>query len=96
MTIISSRLGRLAADVAVGIAAVFDVHAASASVASLAAKGAISPRAALFPILIAFSANTLTKLSVALATGGIRYGLTVAAGLLVIMAAAWLPLLWIG
>ena len=95
MAVISSRLGRLAADVAVAIAALFDVHAASASVVSLAAKGAISPRAALFPILIAFSANTLTKLSVAFVTGGIRYGLAVGAGLLVIIAAAWLPLLWI-
>lgn len=95
MTIISSRLGRLAADVAVGFAALFDVHAASASVVSLAAKGAISPRAALFSILVALSANTLTKLAVALATGGRRYGLPVAAGLLAIVAAAWLPLLWI-
>ena len=95
MTIISSRLGRFAADVAVAIAALFDVHAASASVVSLAAKGAISPRAALFPILVALSANTLTKLFVALATGGMRYGVAVAAGLLVIIAAAWLPLLWI-
>lgn len=95
MAVISSRLGRFAADLAVGIAALFDVHAASASVVSLAAKGAISPRAALFPILLALSANTASKLSVAFATGGLRYGLGVAAGLLLIIGAAWLPLLWL-
>ena len=95
MAIISSRLGRFAADVAIGAAGLFDVHAASASVASLAAKGAISPQAALFPMLVALSANTVSKLSVAFATGGLRYGFGVGLGLLLIIAAAWLPLLWI-
>ena len=95
MSIISSRLGRLAANAAVAIAALFDVHAASASVVSLAAKGAISPEAALFPILVALSANTLSKLSAAFAAGGPRYGVAVAAGLLAILAAAWLPFVWI-
>ena len=61
----------------------------------LAAKGAISPQAALFPILATLSANTLSKLAAAFAAGGFRYGFAVAAGLLVIIAAAWLPLFWI-
>ena len=35
------------------------------------------------------------ELVVAFVTGGIRYGFAVAGGLLVIIAAAWLPLFWI-
>lgn len=95
MAIISSRFGHLAANIAVAFAALFDVHAAAASVVSLAAKGAISPQNALVPVLVALSANTLTKLSAAFLAGGSRYGLTVAAGLLLVIGAAWLPLLWI-
>ena len=59
--IINSWLGNNAASVAVGIAGLFDVHAAATSTLSLAAKGVIRPSAVLLPILIAFSTNTVSK-----------------------------------
>ena len=93
--IINSWLGNNAASVAVGIAGLFDVHAAATSTLSLAAKGVIRPSAVLLPILIAFSTNTVSKVVAAFSTGGLRYGLPVTTGLLGIAAAAWLPLVWV-
>ena len=95
MAIINSWLGTNASSAAAGIAGLFDVHAAAASTLSLAAKGAIAPSAVLFPILIAFSTNSVSKVVAAFSTGGVRYGVPVTAGLLSIAAAAWLPALWI-
>jgi uncharacterized membrane protein (DUF4010 family) len=89
-------LGDAAAGAAATIAGAFDVHAAAASTLSLAAGGRIADTACLLPILAAFTANTASKLVAAFVGGGVRYGAQVALGLLLTLAAAWLPLLLAG
>jgi uncharacterized membrane protein (DUF4010 family) len=71
-----------------------DVHAAAASVFSLAAGGAISSADVLFPLLLAFTTNTVSKLVAAWAAGGTPYAVRVAAGLLALAAAVWAPWCW--
>ncbi len=95
MALVNARYGQAAAGVAVGIAGLFDVHAAAASTLALASSGTITAPAVLFPILIAFSTNTASKLAAAFLSGGVSYGIPVAAGLLCIAAAAWCPVLFV-
>lgn len=65
-----------------------DTHSAAASVASLARTQAVGVNAALWAIGLAVSANTVTKLWVAVA-GGRRYFLGLAPGLIAMLAALW-------
>ncbi len=94
MALVNTRYGQAAAELTGALAGFFDVHAAAASTLSLAASGALGSPSVLMPILIAFSTNTVSKLAGAFVAGGARYGLPVAGGLLAVVAAAWLPLLW--
>lgn len=77
------------------LAGLLDFHAAAASVLSLGATGAASPRAIALALLLALSANTLSKAVAAFAAGGRRYGMRIGAGLALILLAAWLPY-WLG
>jgi len=95
MRFANAHWGYIGAEVASAVSGIFDVHASATSTLSLAASGAIEPAAVLRPILVAFSTNTLSKLVAAFATGGARYALPVAAGLIAIALAAWVPLLWL-
>lgn len=74
------------------IAGFVDVHAASISAATLAANGALSASGAAFPIVIALSTNTVTKIVMAFSAGGGAFAARVSAGLVLIVAAAWLGL----
>jgi len=85
--------GARALDLVAGLTGFADVHAASASVMSLAAGGSIPAASVLLPILVAFTTNASSKAVVAWTTGGRRYALRVGAGLLVLSAAVWAP--WI-
>jgi len=87
----ASRFGRGAADVGAALAGFVDVHAAAASIFALAAGGTLAPADVLRPLLLGFTTNTASKLVAASAAGGRRYGLRVAAGLLVLAAAMWSP-----
>jgi len=79
--------------VSAALAGFFDVHAAATSVLSLASKGTV-PRAELVTaVLLVFSTNTISKLVAALSAGGFAYGIRVAAGLLLVAAAIWAPVL---
>ena len=70
-----------------------DVHAAAASVLSAASEHDLSNRQLILAILLAYSANTVSKCLVACASGGLRYGVTTSAGLLFIVLAAWLGII---
>jgi uncharacterized membrane protein (DUF4010 family) len=96
VSLADAYLGDRAATAATAIAGAFDVHAAATSVLSLAAGGKLTIAAIRAPILIAFSANTISKLVAAFAGGGRAYGIEVGVGLIVTVAAAWLPLLLLG
>jgi uncharacterized membrane protein (DUF4010 family) len=86
-------LGGTAAGTAAALAGAFDVHAAAASTLSLAASGKLTLSAVQMPILAALSANTISKLGAAFVAGGRSYGTQVGAGLILTLAAAWIPLL---
>jgi len=90
----SRYLGDAAAGATAAMAGAFDVHAAAASTLSLAAGGKIACAAVRLPILAALSANTVSKLIAAFASGGRSYGTQVGLGLLLTLAAAWIPLLF--
>jgi uncharacterized membrane protein (DUF4010 family) len=80
------RTGLLAAAAAAGLG---DAHAPAISVASLVAGGKMPFGAAVLPILIGMSANTLTKVVLAFVSGGPRFALQVVPGLLLAIGAAW-------
>lgn len=90
----TAQFGRLALSVGAALAGLADVHAASASVLSVAAAGEVEPSAAVSGVLLAFTANTLSKLVAASGAGGMAYGMRVSAGLLLVVAGMWAPLLW--
>jgi len=68
-----------------------DVHAATASVLSLASGGKIAVADVNLPILLALTTNSGSKAVAAFVGGGPRYGLRVSLGLLLLLAAAWSP-----
>ena len=76
------------------LAGLAEVHAASGSVLSLAGSGVISPREALFAVLLALSTNTLSKLVAAALSGGAAFATRVGLGLAIILLAAWTPYWW--
>jgi uncharacterized membrane protein (DUF4010 family) len=87
----TARYGASAAGATAAAAGFVDVHAAAASVVSLAAGGKLPPSAVLLPVLIAFTTNSISKFVAAWGTGGGRYALRVGAGLLALVAAVWAP-----
>ncbi len=87
----TQRYGAVALGMLAGLAGFADAHAAAASVMSLAAGGKIPADAVLLPVLLAFTANTVSKIVVAWTMGGRAYTLRVGAGLGVLTAAVWMP-----
>lgn len=92
---ITGRFGHTALAAGSALAGFADVHAAAASVLSIAAATAVPRTGVLQAVLLAFTMNTVSKLAAAFGAGGSAYGLRVAAGLLLVVAAMWAPLLWI-
>jgi uncharacterized membrane protein (DUF4010 family) len=74
----------------VAMAGLADVHAASAAVFGLSAHGQLPASGVVVPMLLAMSANSLSKAVGAVASGGLRYGLSVISGLVAMMGCAWL------
>jgi uncharacterized membrane protein (DUF4010 family) len=68
-----------------------DVHAAAASAAVLVPGGKLAPEAVVLPVLTALSTNSVSKCVMALAMGGRAYAARVVPGVLIILAALWLP-----
>jgi len=91
----NAKFGHLAASIGTALAGFFDVHAASASVFSLAGNATIETKQALLPMLLAITTNTISKAVGAYVGGGAAYALRVGAGLAVVLTAAWAPLLWL-
>lgn len=71
-----------------------DAHATAAAVASLFQQGAIAESTLVLAVLLAFSSNSVSKCVAAFVAGGMRYGLAVSVGLLLIALAAWSPWAW--
>lgn len=73
-----------------GVAGLTDAHAAAASVASLVEGKALLPAAAVIPVMIGLSANTLMKAIFSASLGSRTYAAEVIPGLALGLLAAWL------
>lgn len=83
------RYGTAGASIGIAVAGLADAHSSSASAATLAAHGSMSNAAAMVSILLAITANTVSKAVVAFVSGGKAFGLRVGLGLVVMLAALW-------
>jgi uncharacterized membrane protein (DUF4010 family) len=88
-TLIEREIGAAGAVIAAAIAAFADAHAASASIASVHAAGQIDIMTASIAVLACLSTNTLTKTTLAIASGPRSYWVPVVLGVLTIGIAAW-------
>ena len=87
------HFGETGALITAGLAALVELHAAAASLAQLNALGALELSAAQRGVLIVMATASIAKSVLAFFSGGLRYGLYVAGGLFVMMAAASLVML---
>lgn len=72
-----------------------DTHATAISIASLVSAGKLKPESGVFPVLLGFTTNTLTKVVVAFTVGGYRFALKLLPGLIAVVMAAFLGM-WLG
>jgi uncharacterized membrane protein (DUF4010 family) len=91
---LSNAWGELGIWAAALFAGFADVHAATASVLSAGVVHDLSAQQLSVAILLAYSANTLSKCLAAWIAGGSRYGASTSAGLLFIVMAAWLSIIF--
>lgn len=90
---LGERFGSAGVLVTTMLVALAEVHAAAAGVAQLQLSGTVPLDVACWGILGVLSASSLAKIVLAFASGGMRYGLQVATGLIAMSCAAWLGLL---
>ena len=88
--VLGEGFGAAGVIVAAALGGLVDTHSAAIAVATLAATGKLAPTDTVLPILIALSTNTLSKIVLALASGGPAFALRVVPGLVIVIAAAWL------
>lgn len=87
---VNQWLGSAGLALAAGLAGFADTHSAAISVASLSAAGKITASDAALPILVGLTTNTITKIVVAITTGGRSFALRIVPGLLLVILGAWL------
>ncbi|MDR2300090.1 MAG: DUF4010 domain-containing protein [Comamonas sp.] len=90
---LGERFGSAGVLITTMLVALAEVHAAAAGVAQLQVSGSVPLDVACWGILGVLGASSLAKTVLAFASGGMRYGLRVAAGLIAMPCAAWLGLL---
>jgi len=89
---IERQFGLAGATVGIALAGFADAHSAATSALSLAHAGAIDGPTLARCVFIAVTTNTASKMLFAFVNGGPRYGAWISAGLLTILAAAWVSL----
>lgn len=87
---LKEQFGQMGLVVALGIAGLADVHAPTIAVASQAAAGKLAVEAAVMPILVAFSTNTMAKALVAATSRCAAYAKPLIIGLALQVMAMWL------
>lgn len=92
--LVDAQFGERGLAVAAAAAGFADTHSPAASVAALVASGRITASASALPILLALTANTITKAVLAAVGGGRRFALQVIPGLVLVIAGAWLAALF--
>jgi uncharacterized membrane protein (DUF4010 family) len=75
--------------VAAAAAGFVDTHSAAIAIASLVASGKMTATDAVFPILAAFSTNTISKMIFAWSSGSRTFALRLIPGLILVAGAAW-------
>jgi uncharacterized membrane protein (DUF4010 family) len=85
---LADALGDAGILLAATIAGFVDAHAAAISVASLVSAGRLQPADAVLPIVGGLATNTLTKIVLAITSGGSRFAWRVVPGLIAVIAAA--------
>jgi uncharacterized membrane protein (DUF4010 family) len=94
VALVQNTLGAGAATIATALAGFADVHSAAASAYSLAARGRLPMEQMLLAVLLAFSANSLSKFVAAWVAGGAGFAMRVLPGLALLAAAVWGASLW--
>ena len=98
MSLLAAWLQLVFGDVGVLVAALcvawVEVHAAAASIAQLTQTGGMAPEVAHWAVVAVLASSALAKTAVAIASGGVRYGLIVGLGLLVMVAGGAVGVLW--
>ncbi|HST10268.1 MAG TPA: DUF4010 domain-containing protein [Terriglobales bacterium] len=86
---LNAWLGKNGVLAAAAFAGLADTHAAAVSVASLVSAGKFTAVESVWPILAAFTTNTISKMAVAVSSGGRHYAMQIIPGLLLVIGAAW-------
>ena len=86
---LQERFGGAGVLVAAVVGGLVDTHAAAISVATLVASGKVTPVDAVVPILAALTSNTLSKIIMAVTSGGWAFAFRVVPGLILVALAAW-------
>jgi uncharacterized membrane protein (DUF4010 family) len=90
-TLLRDAFGEAAMRVAALVAGFADAHAIAASLASTSASEGMPNEAAAWGILLALTTNTVTKGVLARTSGTSEYALRVSVGLVLMLAATWVP-----
>jgi uncharacterized membrane protein (DUF4010 family) len=99
MSLLAAWLQHVFGDVGVLVAALcvawVEVHAAAASIAQLIQSGGMAPEWAHWALVAVLASSALAKTVLAMASGGIRYGLTVGLGFMAMLAGSAVGVLWL-
>ena len=87
--VLNQRFGSSGLALATALTGFADAHAAAITAATLVAAGRLDADAAVVPILVALTTNSVTKAALAAGIGGWAYAHRVIAGLVLVLAAAW-------
>jgi uncharacterized membrane protein (DUF4010 family) len=86
---LQARFGGAGVLLAAVVGGLVDTHAAAISMATLVASSKVAPQDAVVPILAALTANTLSKILMAVTGGGWAFAVRVVPGLILVAVAAW-------
>jgi uncharacterized membrane protein (DUF4010 family) len=86
---LQARFGGAGVLLAAVVGGLVDTHAAAISAATLVASGKVTPQDAVVPILAGLTSNTLSKLIMAVTSGGWAFAVRVVPGLVLVALAAW-------
>jgi uncharacterized membrane protein (DUF4010 family) len=88
--VLDAKLGRSGVIAAAAAAGFADTHSPAVAVATLVASGKLSAQESALPILAGLTTNTVTKMVVAISSGGKRFALQIIPGLILVIVGAWL------
>jgi uncharacterized membrane protein (DUF4010 family) len=92
--VINSWFGSRGVIAAAAVAGFADAHSVAVSVASLVASGKLGVEDSAMPILAGLTTNTVTKMVLAITSGGRRFASQVIPGLMLVILGAWLGVLF--